>query len=298
MRSMEADMKKVVILGCENSHAGGFLKNFKGKEEFSDIEVVGVYSYDREAAKKLSDTYGVKIMESFDEAVGEVDGVIITARHGSNHYKYAKPYIASGVPMFIDKPITENGGEAVELMRALKDAGIRFCGGSILPLDKRLIEIARRVREEEGGKTVGGFVRAPIDIKSEYGGFYFYAQHLVEMVCAVFGYYPDYVSAAMSDKAVTAVIEYGDIHVTAHFIEKSYKYYIGRFTDKDTEMIDISDDPADERTYTEVSEFCEMIRGGKGRESREDFIAPVFVMDAIVEAYESGRRVAVKKYCV
>lgn len=288
-------MKKIVILGCENSHANGFLKYFK-KEEFSDIEVVGVYSYDTEAAKKLSAEYGVKIMESFDEAVGQVDGVIITARHGSNHYKYAKPYIESGIPMFIDKPITENGEEAVKFMKELKAANVRFCGGSVLPFDKRIAEMKKKIESGEGEKTLGGFVRAPIDINSEYGGFYFYAQHLVEVICALFGYYPEYVSATKSDTSVTAILEYGDYHVTAHFLEKNYKYYIGRFTEKSTEVVDISDDPDDERMYGEVSGFCDMMRGGAGRQSHEDFIAPVFIMNAMVEAFESGSRVVVKKY--
>jgi len=37
-------------------------------------------------------------MKNYDDAVGKVDSVIITARHGDNHYKYAKPYLASKKP--------------------------------------------------------------------------------------------------------------------------------------------------------------------------------------------------------
>ena len=35
-------MKKIVILGCENSHANQFLNFIRDRQEFSDIEVVGV----------------------------------------------------------------------------------------------------------------------------------------------------------------------------------------------------------------------------------------------------------------
>ncbi len=45
-------MKRIAILGCENTHANAFIKFMKEKEEFSDIDVVGVYSDD--TAKKLS----------------------------------------------------------------------------------------------------------------------------------------------------------------------------------------------------------------------------------------------------
>ena len=47
-------MKKIAILGCENSHANSFLTFIGEREEFSDVEVVGVYSNETEAAKKLN----------------------------------------------------------------------------------------------------------------------------------------------------------------------------------------------------------------------------------------------------
>ena len=99
-------MKRIVILGCENSHAAEFLKHITASPTFSDVEVVGVYSEEAAAAQKLSDKYGVPILSSPEQAVGRVDGVVITARHGDRHFPYAGPYIESGIPMFIDKPIT------------------------------------------------------------------------------------------------------------------------------------------------------------------------------------------------
>ena len=84
-------MKRIAILGCENSHANAFLKFIREREEFSDVEVVGVYSDQKEAAEKLREQFGVPVLEDYGEAVGQIDGLIITARHGDNHYKYAKP---------------------------------------------------------------------------------------------------------------------------------------------------------------------------------------------------------------
>ena len=80
-------MKKIVILGCENSHADMFLGFWKQNPKYSDVDVIGVYSDERETAEKLSVQFGVPVMESYDEAVGKVDGVIVTARHGDNHYR-------------------------------------------------------------------------------------------------------------------------------------------------------------------------------------------------------------------
>ena len=105
-------MYRIVMLGVENSHANNFL-SLIADGRYPEIEVVGVYSDEEPAVRALNEKFGVKIMQSYDEAVGQVDGVVITARHGDNHYKYAKPYLPSGVPMFIDKPITCCGAEAV-----------------------------------------------------------------------------------------------------------------------------------------------------------------------------------------
>ena len=183
-------MRKIAILGCENSHANNFLKFIKEKEEFSDVEVVGVYSDDITACEKLRDTFGVPILDSFTDALGKIDGLIITARHGDNHYKYAKPYIASGIPMFIDKPITISEEEAVEFMKDLKAAGTRISGGSSLKFADGVIELKKDFLSDAGGKTLGGYVRAPYQSENQYGGFYFYAQHLIETVCEIFGRFP------------------------------------------------------------------------------------------------------------
>ena len=113
--------KKIAILGCENSHANNFLEYIASVPEYSEsIEIVGVYSNEPETSAALSEKYGVKVLADYKDAVGLIDGLIITARHGGLHYEYAKPYIKSGVPMFIDKPITVHEDEAIEFMRALK----------------------------------------------------------------------------------------------------------------------------------------------------------------------------------
>ena len=80
-------MKKIAILGCENSHADTFLNLIYNTDGYRDIEVVGVYSNEPEAVKKLNEKYGVAILENYTDAVGKIDGLIVTARHGDLHYE-------------------------------------------------------------------------------------------------------------------------------------------------------------------------------------------------------------------
>lgn len=59
-----------------------------------------------------------------------------------------------------------------------------------------IVQQLKSEREADvGGKTMGGYIRAPYQPENEYGGFYFYAQYLVEMVCEIFGRYPLSVTA-------------------------------------------------------------------------------------------------------
>ena len=289
-------MKRIAILGCENSHANNFLKAIRENEAYSDYEVVGIYSDEKEAVEKLNAEYGAPIMSSFDEAVGKIDGLIITARHGANHYKYAKPYIASGIPMFIDKPITVDCEEAIKFMRELREAGIKISGGSSLSQADEIIELRKSVLEEKDGPTVGGIIRAPLQSDSVYGGFYFYAQHLVEMVSSVFGRYPRSVKAYTVENQKTVVFRYEKYDIVGMFVEHSYKYFAVRFAQDGSEGGVVAGSP--NWFKREFADFDSIVSGGEQQISYDDFIAPVFVMRAIELSLESGEEVKVEEYKV
>ena len=287
-------MKKIAILGCENSHADAFLKAIRENEEFGNIEVVGVYSVELEEAQKLQEKYGVAILSDYADAVGKVDGVVITARHGDNHYKYAKPYIESGIPMFIDKPITNSEEEAVTFMRALRDGGVRFCGGSSLKQDVFVAQLKEDRLTEKGGKTLGGYVRAPYDKNSEYGGFFFYAQHLVEMVGEIFGRNPLSVTARANGDQIHVLFHYEDYDCVGLFCNERYKYFASRISETTSDALVIPTSGAKDWFYKEFKEFHDLLMGGAQQISYEDFIVPVFVMNAIVRSLESGKEEAIR----
>lgn len=281
-------MKRIAILGCENSHADTFLNFIYNTDSYRDVEVVGVYSNEPEAAKKLNEKYGVKVLENYADAVGMVDGLIVTARHGDLHYEYARPYIDSGVPMFIDKPVTIKEGEAVEFMKELKARGISVVGGSSLKHDVGVKELKKERERDEDGRTLGGFVRAPLDMVNNYGGFYFYAPHLVEVVSEVFGRYPHSVEAK-TDKDITRVkFNYADYSVDAMFVDHNYLYYAARYAEKSVKGMNL--ESTDEHNWfrSEFDEFYDLLHGGEMPYSYRDLISSVFVMNAIERSLLSG----------
>lgn len=286
-------MYKVAILGCENSHADFFLDYITN--EVDDVEVAGIYSDEEEATKRLHEQFGVSVAENYDAFAGKIDGLIITARHGDNHYKYAKPYIESGIPMFIDKPITVSEEDAVAFMQELEANNVRISGGSICKYAPYVQELKKAVENETYGPVLGGSLRAPIAFDSIYGGFFFYAQHMVQVMCEIFGNYPKSVQAFQNGKTCTCVFRYEAYDVTGVFVDGNYTYYAGISCENgckgDVYTLDTC-------SKTEFEAFYHILKGGGQEQSYKDFIAPVFIMNAIYRSMQSGKEEEVKSYCI
>jgi len=277
-------MYKIAILGCENSHADIFLEYIIKDKLYTDIEVVGVYSDDAEAAEKLGRTFGVYVAKSYDEFVGKIDGVIITARHGAKHYEYAKPYISSSIPMFIDKPITITEEEAVELKNELIKNNVKVCGGSVCKFAGFVQELKNKVAEKTYGDVYGGLLRAPVTTKNEYGDFFFYSQHLVQVMGEIFGYYPNSVQAFENNGVINCVVRYDDYDVNIVYTENSSDYYAGINCEKYGVYSKYTLDGCFEQ---EFESFYKILTGKDQEQSYEDFIAPVFILNAIDRSLKS-----------
>ncbi len=284
-------MFKIAILGCENSHANSFLGQLRDGRH-PDMTVVGVYSDEEAPCQKLHDEFGVYVMKSYDELVGQVDGIMVTARHGDNHYKYAKPYLASGIPMFIDKPITCNGEEAVEFMREAKKYGVRLCGGSSCKYLPGVVEMAKKVKNGDYGTIRGGNVNAPLALTSPYGGFYFYSQHLVQMMTTIFGNDVLAVSAVSVGNEAGFVAEYKDYPITGSFTSEGWYYHAIVYGGKglEAEKFNFDNVPFE----CELDDMHELLVGGEMKESYDEFIRPVFILNALEASMKSGKKESVQ----
>ena len=278
-------MFKIAILGCENSHADAFIK-LVHEGKYPDLEIEGVYTDDESANERMRTNYGVYTASSYDEFVGRVDGVMITARHGDNHLKYALPYIESGMPLFIDKPATASVDDARKLAVLLEKYKNPFSGGSSCILTPEVKDMKKRIADDEHGKILGGYLRAPIDLKNPYGDFWFYAQHLVQIMQETFGYYPKSVRAFSRDGGVNCVYRYPDFDVYAEFVQGNYLYHLSASCEKAVLHTDISV-TSDIFAY-EMDEYYHITKGGKSPFNFSDFFAPVFVIDATIRAINSG----------
>jgi len=284
-------MYKLAILGCENSHADNFLRLI-AEGKYPQMEVIGIYSNEPEAAKKLHDKFGTPIMEHYGDLAGQVDGVMITARHGDNHFLYAKPYLADGIPMFIDKPITCSNAEGEEFMAEAKARGIRLCGGSTCAATEETYALAETVRKALCGKVRGGSLACPYYWDSPYGGFYFYAQHLVEVMTAIFGEEIQQILAKKNGETLTFVAQYPEFSVTGTYAEGLNYYNVSVFGAKSARNENLKLTPDSFRH--EMDSMLALLEGKPMEKTYESFLYPVYVMNAILRSLDSGAWEAVR----
>lgn len=229
------------------------------------------------------------------EFLGKVDAIICTARHGNNHYECALPYIKVGIPCFIDKPFTVDLKKGEEMIAEAKKSGALLCGGSSLKFMPGLKEIHDFIREK--GQVTAGNLTAPINLFNEHGGFFFYSQHLIEMMLTAFGedIKSVYARADEDKKKVTFIANYKDFDVTGHFYD-CYHYtcdLVSREGTKHAEFI-TGKDSFDDMFLKEFDEFVNMVKTKEMTMSYERLLLPVKILNAIYESYKTGKDVEIK----
>lgn len=279
-------MYRIAILGTENSHAEAFAKLIRDVPELHDLQIIGVYGYDKSANDKLLASGLVPFAaDSPDAFLGKADGVLITARHGEHHHEYAMPYLSAGTAAFIDKPLTVSLPHADEMINAAEKSGALICGGSSLKFLRALAPLRKKAAAEE---VLAGHVCAPVSMVNDYAGFYFYSQHLIEMMFGVFGKNVLSLSAYCPDtkkNRVSVVFDYGTFDVTAAYTS-SYVYAASVLTDKGYDEMHTTD--LGDCYLQELNEFANMLRTGLQPMNRSELKKPLMLMHAIERSFNSN----------
>ncbi|MHB1152825.1 MAG: Gfo/Idh/MocA family protein [Eubacteriales bacterium] len=283
---------RVGILGTENSHAMAFARHINlpdqnGNLRYPDFRVTALYAAEKKPSEDIAAACGddIKIFDSVEAMTGEVDCVMVTARHGKYHLPFSLPFIEKGCPVFIDKPFTISSDDTHLLIDAAQKAGVPLCGGSGCKYSRELLALKDELDSGRYGAVTSAVLNFPADINSEYGGFYFYASHLVEMTTALFG--PDVMTVNAMEKNgyLTAVAGYEKFNVMMNFA-KNGRYYAVVYCEKEIIIREIG--IADIYSF-EVDHFVEMVRTGVSPVTIRQLTAPVFIMNAIERSLESGK---------
>lgn len=119
-------MLKIGVLGA--GHLGKI--HIKCIKEIAAYELVGFYDADPEAAKKVSEEFGVKAFNEIEELIEAVDVVDIVTPTLS-HFDCAVKSIKKSRHIFIEKPITKTVDEAKQLITLAEEANVQVQVGHV-----------------------------------------------------------------------------------------------------------------------------------------------------------------------
>ena len=289
-------MYRVGLIGTENSHAMAFARYFNlpredGSYNAPEFRVTAVYGPDPDSTRAIRNAVpGVEIADTTDALAENVDCVMITCRKGSLHHDHAVKFARLGMPLFVDKPLTSDTGEALGLIAVAAEHNVPLVGGSSVKYSPDVPALREKIeRGLAEGTLSSAVIHYAADLASVYDGFWFYASHSVELMFALFGYGVRRVTADANGRAVTAVVSYDRLDVTLQYNPDCYApgiLLVGR-NGAEHRMISM-----DGIFDAEASHFAEMVRTGRPNQTPEELVRPVVLIDAILRAAKEGQQIA------
>ncbi|HIM12727.1 TPA: gfo/Idh/MocA family oxidoreductase [Candidatus Poribacteria bacterium] len=129
--------------------------------------------------------YGVPLVDTPEEIIGQVDAVMIESVDGSVHYDRTLPFLEAGIPVFIDKPLTCSLEHAKALVDLARNRGIPIFSSSSL---RYALEVTNIQKDQNGvGQVVGAEVYTTATLHPRNPGLFHYGIHGVEMLYALMG---------------------------------------------------------------------------------------------------------------
>ncbi|MBI5769534.1 MAG: Gfo/Idh/MocA family oxidoreductase [Verrucomicrobia bacterium] len=183
------------IIGLDTTHVIAFTSHINNLKNNTGCKVVAAFpggspdfkaSADRigKFTADLRDKHGVEMVASIEELCQKVDGVLLESVDGRPHLAQARPVIAAGKPLFVDKPVAASLEDVVEIFRLAKEKNVPIWSSSALRYGKG---VAGAQTDEALGKVVGCDVFGSSSWAEHHPDLYLYGIHPVEGLFTVMG---------------------------------------------------------------------------------------------------------------
>jgi len=116
------------------------------------VELVGVYDRDAARARAVADEVGTAVIAGLDGLVGTVDAVSVAVTT-AEHFAVARPLLAAGVHVLVEKPIATTLAEADGLIAAAREG-------------KAVLQVGHLERFSPAYDAIAHAVRKPLFIES------------------------------------------------------------------------------------------------------------------------------------
>jgi Oxidoreductase family, NAD-binding Rossmann fold len=186
------------LIGLDTSHVVAFTQLLNApspKPELAGVRVVAAYpggspdipsSRDRVAGytAELRDKFGVKIVDSVDELLPNVDVVLLESVDGRPHLEQARPVFRAHKPVFIDKPVAGSLVDAIAIFDLARTTNTPCFSSSSLRFSPGIATIAHN---NKVGDVLGCDVYGPCSLEEHHPDLFWYGIHGVESLFTIMG---------------------------------------------------------------------------------------------------------------
>lgn len=279
---------RIGIIGAENSHARAISTIINVEKKIPGFTVDYLWGETDEFARETAKAGRIpNIVKDTRDMLGKVDAIIVDHRHAKYHLKAALPFVKKGVPAFIDKPFGFRVEESREFLRIARRCKAPVTSFSVVPEQASFRKFVKQMGDI--GDIVGGMTHGPADLRSQWGGVFFYGIHQVEMALMAFGYNVKSVLLTANGNGATGQLLYSDGKiVTMNLVkEKAPGFGISAIGAKKTIYSNL---PYDKSPYlTGVKTFCKMFKTRCEPIAHDLILRPVEVLDALARSLKSRK---------
>ena len=281
---------KIGIVGAENGHTVGFAKVLNVDRSIRGARVTQVWGETRALARKAAAASAIpQIAKTPGELIGKVDGAVVDHRHCGLHLPAARPLLEAGIPLFIDKPFCYRVTEGRRFLARAAELHVPVCSFSAMHKHESFRAIQREMRRLGRIHTV--VTTGACDIKSKWGGIYFYGIHQVDMALRLLGYLPrtaQVIRGKGQNHAAMLGFDNGVVAVMNLIGAGSAQFHVSVIGEKGRLDRPIT---YDQSPYLRaVQAFTTMFKTGTSPETTQSMLVPVAVLEALEKSLASGKR--------
>lgn len=280
---------KIGIIGAENIHTAAIAKTINIEKKIKGFSVDYVWGETLAFARTAAESGQIpNIVKTPKQMLGKVDAVVIDHRHAKYHLKAALPFVERGIPTFIDKPFCYRTDEGKRFLKRARMNNTPVTSFSTIPHQRSFKQLVRKMAGM--GDILAGVTYGSCDLKSKYGGIFFYGIHQVEMALAAFGYDVSSVLVTKDGNGSIGQLIYssGKI-VTMNLIKEGYSGFA--ITIVGSGGIYHQSITFDKNPYLNgIKMFCDMFGTCKEPLTHERLLKSVQVLEALERSVKSRKR--------
>lgn len=202
-------MLRLGIVDLDSSHSVEFSRRFNhagvDREQWVDgAQVVAAWSGGSVMAPERIpgfqaelESLNIDIVETCDQLIEQIDGVLILSLCGDCHLERARPFLEAGIPTFVDKPFACSVSHAREIIKVARRTQATLLNSSAL----RFSQEAQLTETHRLGRTNGAFTYGPAWRATGNPGLFHYGIHSVELLFHLLGNGCETVSTTWSEGA-------------------------------------------------------------------------------------------------